>query len=268
MEYALQNHAGRIAISSLSGFELPDISFLERFPWVEHLTIMNSEMIDVSAILSLKRLRYLSIAGKTKQAINMEAFPFLRELRIQWWPKLVFGDILESLRTLSLSNYAPVTRDLTGLPQIPHLEDLDIVQSNNLTLLGIANFPGIRRLTVAYLPKLVDLSPLMAFRDGVMEVLEFGNCPKLAHHEQVMVIRSLRRLAFNSCGEIPSLKFLDELKLLESFSFVGTNILDGDLTPCLRLRFAGFLDKRHYSHRRSDFPAPGASLRVQPHWSE
>jgi len=35
---------------------------------------------------------------------------------------------------------------------------------------------------------------------------------------------------------------------LESFAFVGTKVLDGDMTPAIRLKYAGFDDKRHYSH--------------------
>ena len=175
---------------------------------------------------------------------------------------------MPSLRALSLSHYAPASGDLTGLPAIPKLEDLDLVQSRNLTLSGVNRFPGLKRMTIAYFPRLVDLSPLIAFADGALEVLEFANCPNLTHHDQVKVIQSLRRLAFNKCGEIPSLRFLDDFLALESFSFVDTNILDGDLTPCLRLQFAGFLDKRHYSHRSSDFPPAGASTIVKPHWSD
>lgn len=262
MDYALRNHSGRISISPLSGFKFPNLSFLARFPWVERLTILHSEMIDISAVSSLGQLRYLQISGSTKQSLDLVNFPLLAELRVQWWPKLRFGDALTSLRALSLSNYAPGSGGLTALPQIPGLEDLDLVQARSLTLSGIDHFPGLRRLTVAYFPSLVDLSPLIAFSNGVLEILEFGNCPKLARHDQVRVIRSLRRLAFNKCGEIHSLVFLNDLPALESFSFVNTNIVDGDLTPCLRLQFAGFLDKRHYSHRSADFPAASTPTKL------
>jgi len=261
MDYAARNHQGRIAISALQRFRLPDISFLARFPWVEYLTILDSEMIDTSAVSSLGRLLRLHISGATKQPLDLAAFPLLRELSVRWWPKLRFGDTLPSLRVLGLSHYAPVSGNLSSLPQIPLLEELGLVQARNLTLSGIDRFPGLTRLTVDYLPRLVDLSPLTAFTDGVLWTLEFGNCPKIEHHDQVRVIRSLRRLAFNKCGEIPSLSFLDDLPALESFSFVGTNIADGSLAPCLRLRFAGFLDKRHYSHRRSDFPSAGTHVK-------
>lgn len=262
MDYALQNHSGRVAISPLGGFNLPDLSFLARFPWVEHLTIMQSEMVDISVASTLGQLRYLQISGATKQPLELANFPVLRELQVQWWPKLRFGDALASLRVLGLSHYAPASGDLNSLPQIPLLEDLGLVQARILTLSGIDQFLGLRSLSIAYSPRLVDLSPLAAFADGSLEILEFGHCPKLTHHDQVKVIRTLRRLAFNSCGAIPSLNFLDDLQALESFSFVGTNIVDGDLTPCLRLRFAGFLDKRHYSHRSSDFPSASTPIEV------
>jgi hypothetical protein len=264
MDYAARNHQGRIAISPLGGFRSPDLSFLARFPWVKHLTVMNSEMIDISAVSSLEQLRYLSLSGRTKQPLDLANFPLLEELRIQWWRKLRFADPMESLSVLSLSHYAPSSGDLRGLPQIPQLGNLDLVQANYSTLSGIERFPGIRKLTIAYLPTLVDLSPLTVFAVGDLEILEFGDCPKLAHHHQVRVIRSLRRLAFNKCGEIPSLSFLDDLQSLESLSFVNTNIVDGDLTPCLRLKFAGFFDKRHFSHRSSDFPAASTPMSLKP----
>ena len=45
------------------------------------------------------------------------------------------------------------------------------------------------------------------------------------------------------------ISFIRKMKNLKFFSFVKTNIKDGDITPCLGLEYAGFDDKRHYSHR-------------------
>jgi protein phosphatase 1 regulatory subunit 7 len=264
MDYAARHHQGRITISPLGEYRISDLSFLSRFPWVEHLTIMDSEMIDISSVCSLRQLRYLALSGRTKQPLDLANFPLLEELRIQWWRKLRLAASMEALRVLSLSHYAPPSGDLTGLPDIPQLEDLELIQGSNLELSGIDRFPELRRLTVDYFPKLTDISPLTAFADGILEILEFGHCPKLTRHDQVRVIRSLRRLAFNKCGEIPSLSFLNDMPALESFSFVNTNIIDGDLTPCLRLQFAGFFNKRHYSHRDTDFPAASMPTTLKP----
>jgi hypothetical protein len=255
MEYARQHHSGHVAVSPLSGdYKLPDLSSLVSFSWVEHLTVQHADMLDISALSQLRQLRYLQLSGAPKQALNLSNYSQLTELRIDWWSKLQLGTALSSLRALSLSGYSPASGDLTALPEMPLLVDLEFVNSRKLLLSGIERFPLLKRLTIDYFPKLTDLSPLAALECGVLETLEFGNCPRLADHAQISAIKSLQRLAFNGCGEIPTLRFLDELPALESFSFVGTNILDGDLSPCLRLRFAGFFDKRHYSHRSSDFP--------------
>src|ERR1700761_641572 len=78
VNYARLKYSGRIAISPLGmGFELSNLSFLLRFPWIEHITIQNSDMVDISAVSSLRDLRYLSIFGKPKQALSLSEFPAL-----------------------------------------------------------------------------------------------------------------------------------------------------------------------------------------------
>ena len=222
MEYAARTGLGGIAISALGGFKLPDLSFLLRFPSVEHLTVLHAEMLDISAIATLKRLSYLKIDGVPKQSIDLANFPLLRELQVRWWPNLRFGKSLTSLQTLRLSNYASPSGDLNALPEIPQLEDLTLTQSRKLHLSGVGRFTRLKKLGVYYLTAMADISPLSAFDTGDMECLEFGNCRKITNHDAVKVIRSLKRLAFNNCGEIPSLAFLNKLTELESFSFVGT----------------------------------------------
>jgi hypothetical protein len=47
----------------------------------------------------------------------------------------------------------------------------------------------------------------------------------------------------------------DGIKMLnlEFISFVGTNILDGNLHWCKGIGYVGFENKRHYSHKFKDF---------------
>jgi hypothetical protein len=35
---------------------------------------------------------------------------------------------------------------------------------------------------------------------------------------------------------------------LKNFMFVGTDVTDGDMTPSIGLRYAGFSNKKHFSH--------------------
>lgn len=59
---------------------------------------------------------------------------------------------------------------------------------------------------------------------------------------------SLSILAYNNCGVIPSIQFIQKMNSLSSFRFVGTDIADGDITPCIGLGYAGFSNKKHFSH--------------------
>ena len=34
---------------------------------------------------------------------------------------------------------------------------------------------------------------------------------------------------------------------------IGTNIKDGDLSPCIGIKYVGFDDKRHYNMKFTDF---------------
>ena len=86
-----------------------------------------------------------------------------------------------------------------------------------------------------------------------LENLKSANVPLIAG------ARSLRKMKMGGMTPnnivVPSLKFLNELPKLEWFTFVEANVLDGDLTPCLRLKHAGtYPDRRHYNLKDSQLP--------------
>lgn len=42
---------------------------------------------------------------------------------------------------------------------------------------------------------------------------------------------------------MPSIGFIQKMNSLNSFRFVGTDVVDGDVAPCIGLGYAGFSDK-------------------------
>jgi len=78
--------------------------------------------------------------------------------------------------------------------------------------------------------------------------LQINNSKKLKNHDVVSNLEYLEVLSLNSCGKISSLTFLNKMFNLQSFYFVDTDVLDGDLSPLLNLGNVGFLNKRHFSH--------------------
>jgi hypothetical protein len=99
--------------------------------------------------------------------------------------------------------------------------------------------------------KLVSVADLIEVKD-TLEVLILDGCKKVRDHAELGELIGLRKLILGDCGQLPSLQFIARLKDLEFLSFVGTKVLDGDLTPCLRhpnLKYVGFDNKKHYSHK-------------------
>ena len=130
------------------------------------------------------------------------------------------------------------------------------------SLRGAAKHAGLTHVGLAHMGKLETLSD--ADRLPRLDVLECSGCGKLQEHAIMGQAKTLRILRLNRCGEVPNLGFLDGLPSLEEFRFVGTNVVDGDLSPLLRLRSVGFDRKRHYSHTPKQLDALLAKNRSAP----
>ena len=62
-------------------------------------------------------------------------------------------------------------------------------------------------------------------------------------------IYQLEELSLTNCGENENIGFIKLMKNLKVFVFIITNVVDGDLSTCIGLRYSGFFDKKHYSHK-------------------
>jgi protein phosphatase 1 regulatory subunit 7 len=125
----------------------------------------------------------------------------------------------------------------------------------HLEILTRGKFRNLKRLELAYLTKIESISAIEELMNTSIEVLDFLKCRKISDHDAVKCLASLKTLKFNDCGEIPNIRFLNEMCNLEEFRFVNTNVLDGDLSPLLKLKAVGFFAKKHYSHSPEDIDA-------------
>ena len=66
--------------------------------------------------------------------------------------------------------------------------------------------------------------------------------------------QTIETLRMFKCGSVPSIHFIDDMSNLKAINFVETNVLDGDLTPCLRLESVTTLDKKHYNLKAEQLP--------------
>jgi protein phosphatase 1 regulatory subunit 7 len=251
MQHYLKEKLGGIFISKAHGYKLKDLKFLKDYPFITRVHIAYAPSICVSDLYAIPKLRSINIADN-KEPIDISAFSELEKLIVDWHPKITFPKVNKTLKYLSLSNYKPKSKDLTELPYFLNVEELQIIRAPLISLVGLGRFKKLKGLNLAYLSKLERIAGLDAYS---IEELMLDVCRKISDHAHVTNFPKLWKLMLCACGTVPSLKFLNRMPTLRWFTFVDTNVLDGDMTPCFRLESVGTSNKKHYSHTSEEIKA-------------
>jgi hypothetical protein len=205
---------------------------------------------DLGPLASLSDL--CSLVLPESVPLDLGQFPRLDEFIGVWHPKLDLSKC-KTLRHLRVRGYKAKTGELGAIPDLPSLRDLGIVQSALTSLAGVSRFSKLRRLQLGYLTKLESLDGIQSLAS--LERLECEKCGKLKDHQIVGALKHLQVVSFFDCGTIPTLAFLKDMPALRDFGLANTPLLDGDLTPLLRLKNVGFLNKKGYSHTSEELDA-------------
>lgn len=236
-----------INISRTMGYDLDDLDFLNELPSLRALYIQN-EISDISPIFNLKELEFL-ILEDTREQIDFSVWKKLRDLRITWNSRHKNLNECIRLENLSLRKYNPKEKCLIKM-HLPELKELTLITTRLESLEGIAGAGKLVNLELAKAPNLRDIVALEGVKK-TLERIEITSCKKIESYEVLSKLTKLKKLILTKCGDIPSLSFMKNMKQLEFFSFVETNILDGDLSSVVNLpniKYVGFFNKKHYSH--------------------
>jgi len=233
-----------IGVNPRLGFSETNIDFLDHYPEVSYVVLADADSLDVGALRSLRILRFLQLSGFTRD-IDLTPFSSLNHLRVEWTSrmKLPAGDSLEHLY---LSRFRPRSEGLIGLPSLPNLRELEINLSPLKSLAGLERYPKLRGLQLSYLRRLKRIGSVNPLPSLLQ--LDCLACKNVEDLEQLSV-STLKTLRLNDCGRLRSIAFLSNLPNLQEFRFMNTSVIDGDMTPCLRLRSVAFSNKRNFSHR-------------------
>jgi protein phosphatase 1 regulatory subunit 7 len=244
VKYYFTHHIDVLAVNPERGYKAKDIEFLREYPDITRLEILSPRAFkyDLAPISTLHGLRGLRLQEAVP--LRLAQFARLEEFDGEWHPKLDLAG--SKLKRLSLRGYKSSSGDIDELPEIGSLVDFGLSQSAVTAIRSISRFQRLRRVRLSHLAKLGALSGVE--RLLALEVLECHTCRKLSGYDKLSALKHLQRLLLNNCGDIPSLAFLNLMKNLDEFRFVGTNVVDGDLAPLLRLKRVGFLAKKQYSH--------------------
>ena len=227
---------------------IEDLSFLKDYPLLRYLEIDGNKPVDMRQLSGLSNLRGLLVES-AGSGINFEWFPELEVFTGTWHADNHNLSSAHELRTMRIWKYAAKEKNLSVIANITRLETLHLTQTPIESLDGLETLEDLRYLDVAYAPKLASLSAFTACSGGLREV-SIQNARGIASYQSLSSLSNLRLLILSSCAPMADLHWILSLQRLDFFSFMETNVVDGDLSPLLRLpclRYVGTFEKRHYN---------------------
>jgi|ERR1043166_1267868 Leucine-rich repeat (LRR) protein len=252
VEYIKRTNIRLIGINSFLGYKKNEINFLTELADYVEGVIIPEAFSDISVLNSLRKLKTLGFADNKTSIIDLSNFPFLATLACDYSPRLKGLEACEELSSLTLSGYKSDDHTVEEIPPLSSLVTLSLFVTNVRSLVGIGRFPLLKELKVFRAKRLEDISELRKV-SRTLTTIEFDSCKGIRDYEILSELSKLKKLIISNSGEIASLDFVRDLHNLEFVSFVGTNIKNGDLSPCIEVKYVGFDDKRHYNMRFEDF---------------
>lgn len=230
-------------------YEETQIDFLRECPSIESLSLEGPNVKNVSGLYHLKGLKFLSINDTAPSlAIDFSQLTGLEEIYGTLPPKAAAIGSLSNLKKIQIWSYKPKGKDLKEFTELKALEDLELISSNITSLEGIQGLKKLIRLGLFRMRNLADISAIQQL-SGNLKDLDIESAKKIADFSLIGKVRSLEDLALNNCGTIPSIRFITQLPLLKGVRFWDSTVEDGDVSPCLKLDYAYFTNKKHYSHK-------------------
>jgi len=230
-----------------------DISFLKRCPNIRAININSAFIDDIDVLTELEYLENLTI-NKTKSKIELGKFKNLRRLSCGYG-NVINLKHMKSLDFLNLVDYNPKKKDFKELAEmefVPTLKCLHIYPSNVESLSGIERFNQLAEMALAYFKKLTDLAGIEKLNE-TLTALRIDDSKKIKNFELLSNLHKLEDLALCGDAAMESISFIQGMNKLKSFIFIGTDVLDGDLSYCEGLEHVAFTNKKHFSHKEKDF---------------
>lgn len=244
IEYLNKNNISKLVIDKFH-YKSDNLEFLENCPHLKELGIDGDYITDYSALYGMQQLEILSISNPNGE-MDFSALKTLKAFGGVWNTKMKNLGKCPHLQDLLLWKYK--NKDLEEFSGLRNLRTLCIRQSQITSLKGCGGLTKLQKLELSNLRNFEYIDELEHLSNSLTE-LDFEACSKIVNHEYVACLKSLEWLRFTKCGNIDSLDFIRDMSSLKNFSFMDTNIVNGDLSPCIGLEYVGFNDKKHYSHR-------------------
>ncbi|MES2642091.1 MAG: hypothetical protein V4850_21585 [Myxococcota bacterium] len=227
-------------VALLVDYRLPELCVRD------HLVFAPTSKSDLSNIALMTHLTRLTLDCEGLRA-DLRCLDRLEKLEVVAGKHVLLPLQTPLLRRLRLHKFSPQPSDLTALPGAPLLDCLWVGVGSLALLAGIERFCALDEIRLAWLPKLTRIGPLATLPK--LRSLYIENCANVGDIEALRGARTLEVLEIHN-KSIASLAFLNDLPALRQVNVGKTNVLDGDLSPLLRIASVNFVNRKHYSHTR------------------
>lgn len=235
---------------------------LARFP---ELIDFSSDNLSSFINLDIPPITYGLFTGK----VDFDKLNMMKNMK-----KISFGEVKQiSFTQLSgLTNLECVAftqcgiRDLNGIEQFKNIKAIKLYYCRSLASIeGISKLPQFTHLWLCACPRLTDISEIGGIEKLIMLSMESMKKANIDFLTDLKSKDTIECIDLENCADLHSLKFLDNYPNLKMFGFWNTNVLDGDLTPCLRLKLAATGNKRHYNLKSNQLPFDNVHYSTS-HW--
>lgn len=166
------------------------------------------------------------------------------------------------LEELRLSQYKPASYTLSELKALSKLSVLELTGGSIRSLMGLDQFIHLRHLSLSLIKTLRTLSLTKEENQNVSEVWIEG-CNNIEDLSDLHQLSEVRKLVLTQVGQVPSIQFITKMKQLTYFAFLESEIVDGDLTPCLGVNDVQFDEKAWYSHSNASFRKANGHVKAE-----
>ncbi|GAF18463.1 hypothetical protein JCM19046_3039 [Bacillus sp. JCM 19046] len=237
------------------------LEFLKEIPSVTKLHIVSSKLMDFSALHYLPQLEQLLLDVDLKQPFDLTGLS-LKKLALNWSKDVRGIETLVHLEELRLSQYKPASYTLSELKALSKLSVLELTGGSIRSLMGLDQFIHLRHLSLSLIKTLRTLSLTKEENQNVSEVWIEG-CNNIEDLSDLHQLSEVRKLVLTQVGQVPSIQFITKMKQLTYFAFLESEIVDGDLTPCLGVNDVQFDEKAWYSHSNASFRKANGHVKAE-----
>nr|WP_199172837.1 hypothetical protein [Planomicrobium sp. MB-3u-38] len=236
------------------GYDESQIDFLSECPSIETFSLEGPSVKNFDGAYHLKALKVLIINDTSPSLkVDFSQLTSLEKIIGTLPPKAAAIGSLINLKKMQIWDYKPKGKNLMEFTDLKALVDLELISSNITSLEGIQGLQKLGRLALFRMSALMDIDAIQYLSENLTKLqIEFAK--KIQDFSPIGKIQSLESLSLNDCGNIPSIRFTEQLPRLKTLVLVDSTVVDGDVSRCIEMEYAYFTNKKHYSHRLKEGP--------------